>query len=87
MFFGEQVPKRRVERAFAALGQADGVLVVGSSLMVFSGYRFARAAAERGLPLALVNLGRTRADDEATLKVEGQCGEVMPRLVERLSDR
>ena len=84
VFFGEQVPRRRVGRAFAALREADAMLVAGSSLMVFSGYRFARAAAERGLPLALVNLGRTRADGEATLKVEGKCGEVLPRLVDRL---
>ena len=84
VFFGEQVPRRRVDRAFAALEEADAVLVAGSSLMVFSGYRFARAAAERGIPLALVNLGRTRADGEATLKVEGRCGEVLPRLAELL---
>ncbi len=84
VFFGEQVPRRRVARAFAALEQADAVLVAGSSLMVFSGYRFARAAAERGLPLALVNLGRTRADGEATLKLVGRCGELLPQAVARL---
>ncbi len=86
VFFGENVPRRRVARAFTALGEADGVLVAGSSLMVFSGYRFARAAAERGVPLALLNLGRTRADGEATLKVEGRCGDMLPRLVERLEN-
>ncbi len=84
VFFGEQVPKRRVARAFAALDEADAVLVAGSSLMVYSGYRFARAAAERGLPLAVINLGRTRADDEATLKLVGRCGELLPELVTRL---
>ncbi len=84
VFFGEKVPRRRVERAFAALEEADAVLVAGSSLMVYSGYRFARAAAERGLPLALVILGRTRAEDEATLKLIGRCGELLPRAVARL---
>ncbi len=84
VFFGESVPRRRVRRAFAALDEADAVLVAGSSLMVFSGYRFAKAAAEKGVPLALLNLGQTRADDEATLKIEGRCGEVLPRVVERL---
>jgi len=49
------------------------MLVVGSSLMVFSGYRFARAAARAGKPIAAVNLGRTRADDLLSLKVEGDC--------------
>ena len=58
--------------------QADALLVVGSSLMVWSGYRFVRAARERGLPVAAVNLGRTRADEEITLKVEGDCAEVLP---------
>jgi NAD-dependent SIR2 family protein deacetylase len=85
VFFGEQVPKPRVERAFRALEEADAMLVAGSSLMVFSGYRFARAAAARGVPLVLVNLGRTRADGEATVKVEGRCGEVLQGLVEALN--
>lgn len=87
VFFGETVPKRRVERAFAALAEADAVLVAGSSLMVYSGYRFVRTAAQRGLPVALLNLGRTRADGEATCKLEGRCGEVLPRLAERLAPR
>ncbi len=81
VFFGEAVPRRRVDRAFAALAAADAMLVVGSSLMVFSGWRFARAAAEAGLPLAVVNLGRTRADSEATLKVPARCGEILPRAL------
>lgn len=87
VFFGEQVPKRRVARAFTALDEADAVLVAGSSLMVYSGYRFARAAAERDLPLVLINLGQTRADGEATLKLVGRCGEVLPRLVDTLEPR
>jgi NAD-dependent SIR2 family protein deacetylase len=84
VFFGETVPRRRVERAFAELAEADAVLVVGSSLQVYSGYRFVRAAVDWKLPVALLNLGRTRADDEVTLKVEGRCGELLPRLAERL---
>lgn len=84
VFFGERVPKRRVEQAFKALDEADAVLVVGSSLMVFSGYRFARGAVERGLPLAVVNRGTTRADDELTLKVEDDCGDVLTALADRV---
>lgn len=84
VFFGERVPPRRVERALDALTQSEAVLVAGSSLMVFSGYRFARAATQRGLPLAIVNLGRTRADDEATLKVTAKCGDLLPRLAASL---
>lgn len=70
VFFGENVPRRRVERARDALAAADAMLVVGSSLMVYSGFRFARMAREAGLPLAILNRGRTRADALATLKLD-----------------
>jgi len=70
VFFGETVPRERVDRANAGLMGADAVLVVGSSLMVYSGYRFVTAAARNGMPIAAVNLGRTRADNILTLKVE-----------------
>ncbi|CAN5150743.1 NAD-dependent protein deacetylase [soil metagenome] len=74
VFYGENVPAPRVADAFAALDAADAVLVVGSSLMVRSGYRFAIAAHERKLPIAAVNLGVTRADDLLSLKVDASCG-------------
>ncbi len=73
VFFGESVPRDRVEAAFASLEQADAMLVVGSSLMVYSGFRFADAAARAGKPIAAVNLGKTRADDLLSLKVEQSC--------------
>src|SRR5688572_28314748 len=82
VFFGERVPAERVQRAFAALEEADAMLVVGSSLMVYSGYRFAQAAALAGKPLAAVNLGRTRADELLTLKVAQPCGEALAFLLE-----
>jgi NAD-dependent SIR2 family protein deacetylase len=69
VFFGESVPRDRVAEVYEALEDADGLLVVGSSLMVFSGWRFARDAAARGLPIAAVNLGRTRADPVLDLKI------------------
>ena len=59
--------------------EADALLVVGSSLTVWSGYRFAKRASERRLPIAIVNIGPTRADDLATLKIEEKCGEVLSR--------
>ncbi|HEX7237223.1 MAG TPA: NAD-dependent protein deacetylase [Gammaproteobacteria bacterium] len=80
VFFGERVPEERVQRAFAALAEADAMLVVGSSLMVFSGYRFARAAAQAGKPIAAVNLGRTRADDLLTLKIVERCAHALAFL-------
>jgi NAD-dependent SIR2 family protein deacetylase len=75
VFFGETVPRDRVEAATRHLDQADAMLIVGSSLMVYSGYRFAQMAAGAGKPIAAVNLGRTRADGLLALKAE-QAGEV-----------
>ena len=80
VFFGENVPRVRVGTAMQALEAADAVLVVGSSLMVFSGYRFAHAAAKAGKPIAAVNLGRTRADPLLTLKVAQPCAEALAFL-------
>ena len=81
--FGESVPKSRVQRALAAIDRARALLVVGSSLMVYSGFRFARHARAHGMPIAIVNLGRTRADDIATLKVDGDCAAVLPMMLGR----
>jgi NAD-dependent SIR2 family protein deacetylase len=73
VFFGESVPRDVVATAQHHLDQADAMLIVGSSLMVYSGFRFAQMAARRQIPIAAVNLGRTRADDLLTLKVEDRC--------------
>jgi NAD-dependent SIR2 family protein deacetylase len=81
VFFGECVPTERVDAARAALERADAVLVVGSSLMVYSGYRFCEWAARLGKPIAAINLGRTRADALLALKVELPCGEALVRAV------
>src|SRR5262249_39217639 len=73
VFFGENVPAGRVEAARTALEQAEAMRVVGSSLMVYSGYRFARMAHAAGLPLAILTRGVTRADGIATLKLGIDC--------------
>ena len=80
VFFGESVPRDRVRRAMAALESAGAMLVVGSSLMVYSGYRFARAMAEAGKPIAAINLGRTRADGLLALKVVERCADALTSL-------
>ncbi|MFT4626327.1 MAG: NAD-dependent deacetylase sirtuin 4 [Myxococcota bacterium] len=85
VFFGENVPKDRVEDAYALVGSAEALLVVGSSLTVFSGYRFVKRTAERAVPVALLNLGPTRADALATLRVDARAGDVLPALAEALS--
>jgi NAD-dependent SIR2 family protein deacetylase len=85
VFFGDNVPRPRVDAAFAALEQADAMLVVGSSLMVYSGYRFAKRAAELGKPLACVNMGRTRADALFSLKLEAPVGETLEAAVREVT--
>jgi NAD-dependent SIR2 family protein deacetylase len=67
------VPRDRVELSAIHLEQADAMLVLGSSLMVYSGFRFVEMAARSGKPVAVVNLGRTRADDVLALKVDQPC--------------
>jgi len=81
VFFGENVPRERVDAAVTSLNESDGVLVVGSSLMVFSGYRFAAAAARDGKPIAAVNMGRTRADPLLSLKIEQSCASVLDSII------
>jgi NAD-dependent SIR2 family protein deacetylase len=81
VFFGERVPPERVQRAFDALESSDAMLVVGSSLMVYSGYRFVAAMAKLGKPIAAVNLGRTRADELLTLKVSAPCADALAFLL------
>jgi NAD-dependent SIR2 family protein deacetylase len=84
VFFGENVPRVRVEAAYAWLAEAERVLVVGSSLAVFSGYRFVKRAHERGVPIGIVNLGESRGDPLASVRVDAPAGEVLPALVRAL---
>jgi NAD-dependent SIR2 family protein deacetylase len=77
VFFGENVPPARVSSCFEAVAQARSVLVLGSSLTVFSGYRFVRAAARAATPVAIVNLGPTRADDLADIRVDAPLAAVL----------
>jgi NAD-dependent SIR2 family protein deacetylase len=85
VFFGEGIPRARVESARTALEEADAMLVVGSSLMVYSGYRLCEHAHAKDKPITAINRGRTRADHLFTLKFEHGCGEVLTELVKTLS--
>lgn len=80
VFFGANVPPERVEQSMDALDTSDAMLIVGSSLMVWSGYRFAVRAADRGLPIAALNIGVTRADPLLSVKVDADCADVLMRL-------
>ena len=84
VFYGESVPKARVETAMDALARSDALLVVGSSLMVYSGFRFCRRAQELGKAQAAINLGVTRADELMAFKIQANCSEVLQQLTEQL---
>ena len=83
VFFGENVPAPVVAEAWRRFDESDALLVLGSSLTVWSGYRFARKAAETGRPLWIVNRGPTRADPLATVKIDRGVAEVLAEALPR----
>ena len=85
IFFGDGVPAATTTRALSLMHQASALLVIGSSLMVYSGFRFCRIAAEAGKPIAAVNLGKTRADDLLSLKVAASAHTFLPDLLDYLT--
>ncbi len=80
VFFGENVPKARVDTCYVLVERARSLLVLGSSLTVMSGLRFVRRAAALNIPVAIVNLGATRGDPLASVKVDAALGAVLPDL-------
>jgi NAD-dependent SIR2 family protein deacetylase len=87
VFFGENVPSDRYASARKTLADADALLVAGSSLMVYSGLRFVRMAHDAGLPIAIVNRGRTRGDELAQLKVEREVGSALTEAVAAIGQK
>jgi NAD-dependent SIR2 family protein deacetylase len=85
VFFGDNIPPERTRQALDWMDEADALLVVGSSLMVFSGYRFCKLAAAAGKPIAAVNAGKTRADELISLKLALPAQEVLPAVAELFS--
>ncbi|AEV74720.1 NAD-dependent protein deacetylase, SIR2 family [Mycolicibacterium rhodesiae NBB3] len=84
VYFGENVPKERVQQAYSLVDDADALLVAGSSLTVYSGFRFVRHAAAHQIPIAIINRGRTRGDDYAAVKVDNGCSEMLALLADEL---
>ena len=85
VFFGETIPAERVAAAWQLFETADVLLIVGSSLTVYSGRRFMHRAEQDGIPIAIVNLGPTRGGTAATVKVEGQAGNVLTVVANTLT--
>jgi NAD-dependent SIR2 family protein deacetylase len=77
VFFGESVPPERVARCTGLVEQAEALVVLGSSLQVFSGRRFVKQAHARGIPVVIVNRGETRGDPMATVKLDAGCAETL----------
>ncbi|XP_069353372.1 NAD-dependent protein lipoamidase sirtuin-4, mitochondrial isoform X2 [Eulemur rufifrons] len=80
VFFGDTVNRDKVDFVHKRVKEADSLLVVGSSLQVYSGYRFILTAREKQLPIAILNIGPTRSDDLACLKLNSRCGELLPLI-------
>jgi NAD-dependent SIR2 family protein deacetylase len=87
VFFGESIPAATATAARDAFARADAVLVVGSSLMVYSGYRLVRDAAARSIPVASITRGQTRADEIIGLRIDADCGAALGQLATRLDLR
>lgn len=84
VFFGESVPRVQVDAAWDHFNDAEMLLVVGSSLAVYSGFRFVRRAAKEARPVGIINLGPTRGDAHARLRLHGRTGTILPTLAEML---
>ena len=80
VFFGDNVPRVQVERSLSQLQQADALLVIGSSLMVYSGFRFCKRAHEWGIPIGALTLGKTRADQLLTLKIDASIKNTLEQI-------
>jgi NAD-dependent SIR2 family protein deacetylase len=83
VFFGENVPRARVEECYALTGRAGALVVLGSSLTVMSGYRFVRHAARLAIPVVIVNHGPTRGDAHASLILDAALGQTLTALTAR----
>jgi NAD-dependent SIR2 family protein deacetylase len=85
VFFGGNVPRPTLDAAWALFDRAEALFVVGSSLTVFSGFRFVRRAAEQGVPVAILNRGPTRGDEHAAVRIDARAGEALPAIARALS--
>jgi NAD-dependent SIR2 family protein deacetylase len=81
VFFGEQVEANLVERCFAEIDSAGGLLVAGTSLSVNSGMRFVKRAIKAEKPVVIVNLGPTKGDNLVLAKIEANTSQALERLL------
>lgn len=80
VFFGDNVPKSRAEILANWVCNCDALLILGSSMQVYSGYRILLNCFDLGTPIALVNIGKARGEEKVQLKINAKCGDVIPKL-------
>ena len=80
VFFGDNVPKHTAEKLANLICNSDALLILGSSLLVYSGYRILLHSHDLGTPIAIVNIGSVRGEDKAQLKISTKCGDIIPKL-------
>lgn len=80
VFFGDNVPSDRAAALARSVCESDGLMILGSSLLVYSGYRVLLYSHDLGIPIAIVNIGDVRGEDRAQLKISAKCGDVLPQL-------
>lgn len=80
VFFGDSVPKERAERLAQLVCSCDSILILGSSLLVYSGYRVLLSGHDLNIPIAIVNIGKVRGEEKANLKISAKCGDIIPKL-------
>lgn len=80
VFFGDNVTREVVQQVKNEVEEADSLLVLGTSLTTFSGYRIVLQAMDAKKPIAIINIGETRADNHANIKVQGRCGEILSKI-------
>lgn len=80
VFFGDSVPKHTAEKLANLICNSDALLILGSSLLVYSGYRILLHSYDLGTPIAIVNIGSVRGEDKVQLKISTKCGDIIPKL-------
>lgn len=81
IFFGDNVPKQRVDHVKSEVERCDSLLILGSSVSTFSAYRIVLQASKLSKPICIINIGDTRADHLAKLKIDTRCGQIIPNII------
>lgn len=87
VWFGEMLPAGALEAAYAAAGEADVFLSIGTSAVVYPAAHVPVYARERGAYVAEVNIAPSAIAPYVDEVILGRSGDVLPALVEALQQR